>query len=80
MRQCVGLLIAPQLNRHVLEFIPVNERVVSMCLWVRDRSLIVVLAYGPNSSIESPPFSEARGGVVESAPTRDSGRCTTGGL
>ena len=49
-----------------------NERVVSMCLWVRDRSLIVVLAYGPNSSIESPPFSEARGGVVESAPTRDS--------
>ena len=38
----VGLLIAPQLSCHVLEFSLVNERVVSLCLWVGDRSLTVV--------------------------------------
>ncbi len=31
-RAGVGLLIAPQLSRHVLEFTPVNERVVSLRL------------------------------------------------
>ena len=31
-RAGVGLLIAPQLSRHVLEFSPVNERVVSLRL------------------------------------------------
>ncbi len=31
-RAGVGLLIAPQLSRHVLEFTPVNERVVSLHL------------------------------------------------
>ncbi|KAK3545682.1 hypothetical protein QTP70_010761 [Hemibagrus guttatus] len=30
-RAGVGLLIAPRLSRHVLEFSPVNERVVSLC-------------------------------------------------
>ena len=50
-RAGVGLLIAPQLSRHVLEFTPVNERVVSLRLQVRDRSLTVVSAYGPNSKI-----------------------------
>ena len=50
-RAGVGLLIAPQLSCHVLEFTPVNERVVSLNLWVGDRSLTVVSAYGPNSSI-----------------------------
>ncbi|KAI3372563.1 hypothetical protein L3Q82_023042, partial [Scortum barcoo] len=34
----VGLLIAPQLSRHVLEFTPVNERVASLRLRVGDRS------------------------------------------
>ena len=38
----VGLLIAPQLSRHVLEFNPVNERVVSLHLQVGDRSLTVL--------------------------------------
>ena len=33
-RAGVGLLIAPQLCRHVLEFTPVNERVVSLRLRV----------------------------------------------
>ncbi|KAI3370776.1 hypothetical protein L3Q82_007312 [Scortum barcoo] len=51
-RAGVGLLIAPQLSRHVLEFTPVNERVASLRLRVGDRSLAVVCAYGPNSSTE----------------------------
>ncbi len=68
----VGLLIAPQLSRHVLEFTPVNERVVSLCLRVGDRSLTVVCAYGPNGSVEYPAFLVSLGGVLESAPTGDS--------
>ncbi|KAI3353340.1 hypothetical protein L3Q82_019871, partial [Scortum barcoo] len=35
-RAGVGLLIAPQLSRHVLEFTPVNERVASLRLRVGD--------------------------------------------
>ena len=56
----------------MLEFTPVNERVVSLRLWVRDRSFTVVAAYGPNSSAEYLAFLEALGGVLESAPTGDS--------
>ena len=68
----MGLLIAPLLSRHVLEFSPVNERVVSLHLQAGDRSLTVVSAYGPNSNVEYPTFLEALGGVMESAPTGDS--------
>ncbi len=68
----MGLLIAPQLSRHVLEFTPVSERVVSLRLRVRDRSLTVVCAYGPNGSVEYPAFLVSLGGVLESAPTGDS--------
>ena len=71
-RAGVGLLIAPQLSRHVLEFTPVNERVVSLRLRVGDRSLTVVCAYGPNGSAEDPAFLGSLGGVLESAPTGDS--------
>ncbi|KAI3362127.1 hypothetical protein L3Q82_012456 [Scortum barcoo] len=42
-RAGVGLLIAPQLSRHVLEFTPVNERVASLRLRVGDRSLCCCL-------------------------------------
>lgn len=41
----MGLLIAPQFRRHVLQFTLVNERVASLCLQVRDRSFTVILAY-----------------------------------
>ncbi|KAK3571606.1 hypothetical protein QTP86_015341 [Hemibagrus guttatus] len=68
----VGLLIAPQLSRHVLEFSPVNERVVSLRLWAGDRCLTVVSAYGPNSGVEYPTFLETLQGVLEGAPTGDS--------
>ena len=71
-RADVGLLVAPQLSCHVLEFSPGNERVVSLRLRVRDRSFTVVSAYGPNSIVEYPDFLEALGGVLESAPTGDS--------
>ncbi len=71
-RAGVGLLIAPQLSCHVLEFTPVSERVVSLCLRVGDRSLTVVCAYGPNGSVEYPAFLVSLGGVLESAPTGDS--------
>ncbi|KAK3522902.1 hypothetical protein QTP86_007322 [Hemibagrus guttatus] len=68
----VGLLIAPQLSRHVLEFSPVNERVVSLRLRAGDGCLTVVSAYGPNSSVEYPTFLETLRGVLEGAPTGDS--------
>ncbi|KAK3513794.1 hypothetical protein QTP70_028888 [Hemibagrus guttatus] len=70
-RAGVGLLIAPQLSRHVLEFSPVNERVVSLRLWAGDRCL-TVSAYGPNSSVVYPTFLETLRGVLEGAPTGDS--------
>ncbi|KAK3539309.1 hypothetical protein QTP86_034532 [Hemibagrus guttatus] len=69
-RAGVGLLIVPQLSRHVLEFSPINERVVSLHL--RDRCLTVVSAYGPNGSVEYPTFLETLRGVLEGAPTGDS--------
>ncbi|KAK3520219.1 hypothetical protein QTP70_019361 [Hemibagrus guttatus] len=71
-RAGVGLLIAPQLSHHVLEFSPVNERVVSLRLQAGDRCLTVFSAYGPNGSVEYPTFLETLRGVLEGAPTWDS--------
>ncbi|KAK3568677.1 hypothetical protein QTP86_012873 [Hemibagrus guttatus] len=71
-RAGVGLFIAPQLSRHVLEFSPVNERVVSLRLQTGDRCLTVVSAYGPNGSVKYPNFLETLRGVLEGAPTGDS--------
>ncbi len=71
-RAGVGLLIAPQLSCHVLEFTPVSKRVVSLRLRVGDRSLTVVCAYSPNVSVEYLAFLVSLGGVLESAPTGDS--------
>ncbi|KAK3525519.1 hypothetical protein QTP86_033933 [Hemibagrus guttatus] len=62
----------PQLSRHVLEFSPGNERVVSLRLQAGDRCLTVVSAYGPNGSVEDPTFLETLRGVLEGAPTGDS--------
>ncbi|KAK3554788.1 hypothetical protein QTP70_033482 [Hemibagrus guttatus] len=71
-RAGVGLLIAPQLSRHVLEFSPVNEKVVSLRFRAGDRCLTVVSAYRPNGSVEYPTFLETLRGVLEGAPTGDS--------
>ncbi|KAK3534174.1 hypothetical protein QTP86_002513 [Hemibagrus guttatus] len=71
-RAGVGLLIAPQLSCHVLEFSPVNKRVVSLRLRAGDRCLTVVSAYRPNGSVEYPTFLETLRGVLEGAPTGDS--------
>ncbi|KAK3545705.1 hypothetical protein QTP70_011365 [Hemibagrus guttatus] len=71
-RAGVGLLIAPQLSRHVLEFSPVNEWVVSLRLLAGDRCLTVVSAYEPNGSVDYPTFLETLRGVLEGAPTGDS--------
>ncbi|KAK3541878.1 hypothetical protein QTP86_008137 [Hemibagrus guttatus] len=71
-RAVVGLLTAPQLSRHVLEFSPVNKTVVSLRLRAGDRCLTVVSAYGPNGSVEYPTFLETLRGVLEGAPTGDS--------
>ncbi|KAK3546853.1 hypothetical protein QTP86_003744 [Hemibagrus guttatus] len=71
-RAGVGLLIAPQLSRHVLEFSPINKRVVSLRLRAGDRCLTVVSAYGPNGSVEYPTFLETLRGVQEGALTGDS--------
>ncbi|KAK3512120.1 hypothetical protein QTP70_031238 [Hemibagrus guttatus] len=71
-RAGVDLLIIPQLSRHVLEFSPVNERVVSLRLRAGDRCLTVVSAYGPNGSVEYPTFLETLRAVLEGAPTGDS--------
>ncbi|KAK3537694.1 hypothetical protein QTP70_017900 [Hemibagrus guttatus] len=68
----VGLLIPPQLSRHVLEFSLVNKRVVSLRLRAEDRCLTVVSAYGPNGSVEYPTFLETLREVLEGAPTGDS--------
>ncbi|KAK3508160.1 hypothetical protein QTP70_015359, partial [Hemibagrus guttatus] len=57
---------------YVLEFSPVNERVVSLRLRAGDRCLTVVSAYGPNGSVEYPTFLETLRGVLEGAPTGDS--------
>ena len=71
-RAGVGLLIAPQLSRHVLEFTPVNERVASLHLRVGERSLTIVSAYGPNSGAEYQTFLGSLEGALNGAPTGDS--------
>ncbi|KAI3361431.1 hypothetical protein L3Q82_013594, partial [Scortum barcoo] len=64
----VGLLIAPQLSRHVLEFTPVNERVASLHLRVGDRSLAVVCASTGLTAVQSNlAFLESLGEVFDSA-------------
>lgn len=62
-----GLLIAPQLGRHVLVFSPLNERDTTLHLQVKDWSLPVVSAHEPNSIAEYPALFGALGGVLEAA-------------
>lgn len=55
---------------HVLEFS--LERLTSLQLQVRDRSLTIVSAYEPNISVEYLAFLEALGGELECSPTGNS--------
>lgn len=73
-RASVGLLIAPQFSRHLL-----NKRVTSLCLRAGNRSLTVILTYGPNSHAEHPTFLKSLGGVLDGGPTACWG-CSTGRL
>lgn len=57
---------------HVLEFS--LERLTSLQLQVRDRSLTIVSAYEPNISVEYLAFLGALGGVLECSPTGNSTR------
>lgn len=56
--------VAPQLSCSVLEFSPVNDRVTSLHVQVRDRSLTVVSAYELNSSAHNSAFLEEYWKVV----------------
>ena len=47
-----GLLIAPWFSANVLDFTPVDERDVSLCLQVEECVLTVVYAYVPTGSSE----------------------------
>ncbi|KAI3376581.1 hypothetical protein L3Q82_016461, partial [Scortum barcoo] len=86
-RAGVGLLIAPQLSRHVLEFTPVNERVASLRLRVGDRSLAVLFVPTGRTAVQSTrpswspwegaqweEFGEAMEEDYRSASKRDSGK------
>lgn len=68
----MGLLIGPQLSHCVLELTSVNERVASLNLRIGDRSLTVILAYGPNSTPECLAFLKSLGGMLDGTPTGES--------
>ena len=56
VRAGVGLSIAPRLSVDMLEFIPVDKRVASLCLQVGEGVLTMVCAYLPNSNSEYTPL------------------------
>lgn len=51
-RDGLGLLIAPQLSCHVLEFSSVNKRVASLCLSAGEGSVTVVSVNRLNRGVE----------------------------
>lgn len=56
----------------MLEFAVVNWRIGSLCLWVIDRSLTEILAYGLNSSKEYLAFFESLARMLNGTPMGDS--------
>ncbi len=77
-RAGVGLFIAPQLSRHVLEFSLVNERVASLHLRVGIGLSLLFVLMGHGSG-EYPAFLGSLGGMLEGASDWGLGR-STGGL
>lgn len=69
-RAGVGLLAA-QLSCHVLEVAPVNERVVSLRLWVREGSGLGFASTGQTAAQSTRIFLESLGGVLNSTPAGD---------
>lgn len=67
----VGLLIAPQLRHHGLNFALVNERVIFPAPSVRGQDSCCCLCLWPNRSTEYPHFSESLRGTVDSAQNGD---------
>lgn len=67
-----SLLLTSWFGVCTLGFSPVNERLASQQLWVREPVQTDVCAYAPDTGLQYSVFLESLVGVLKSAPTEDS--------